>query len=128
MSDLRSAADHYRTLGWQLVPVQGKRPRLGWESPPTWHQVEKVIADSKTTGIAVILGAPSGDLVARDFDEPDAYERWKSEHPDLTKLLPIARTGRPEGGYHVYGTMVGAPLLKFADGELRGSGGPSRLK
>jgi hypothetical protein len=122
MSDLRVAAETYRELGWQVVPVVDKRPRVNWKNPPSRDRVEPFWDDPATTGLAVILGAPSGDLVVRDFDKPEAFDQWKEEHPDLAQVLPIARTGRPGGGYHAYGTLPEAPLLKLKDGELRGNG------
>ena len=122
MSPLRAAAAFYRDLGWAVVPVIDKKPRVSWKTPPAWQKVEELIDDPETTGLAVILGEPSGDLVARDFDQPGAFEKWKRDHPGLAHTLPIARTGRLEGGYHVYGTMPDAPLKKLPDGELRGNG------
>ena len=119
MSDLRIAADVYHNFfGWAVVPVIGKRPRVAWKQAPQWQEVAERFDDPRTTGVAVILGKPSRDLVVRDFDKPEAYEQWKRDHPELAKSLPIARTGRPEGGFHVYGTMPGAPLVKLPDGEL----------
>jgi Bifunctional DNA primase/polymerase, N-terminal len=124
MSDLRIAAEVYHhEFGWSVIPVAGKRPRVAWKQAPPWQEVAERFDDPRTTGVAVILGKPSRDLVVRDFDKPEAYERWKRDHPELAKTLPIARTGRAEGGYHVYGTMPGAPLVKLPDGELRGNGG-----
>ncbi len=122
MCDLRDAARMYCEFGWRLVPVDGKKPRMFWKSPPSWDQMAPLWDDPETTGLAVILGKLSGNLVVRDFDKPEAFERWKQEYPDLALTLPIVRTGRPEGGYHVYGTMPDAPLLKLSDGELRGNG------
>ena len=104
-SQLHEAAEQYAALGWRLVPVIGKKPRTRWKTPPAWTQVLAYLDDPGTTGLAVVLGSRSGDLAARDFDDADAFERWKQGHPDLAEILPIVRTGRPDGGYHVYGTM-----------------------
>jgi hypothetical protein len=52
--------------------------------------MERFWDDPSTTGLAVILGAPSGNLIARDFDRLGAYERWRDEHPDLAAVLPTA--------------------------------------
>ena len=77
MSDLLHAAEQYREIGWQLVPVVGKKPRLSWKTPPSWDKMTPFWDDPETTGLAVILGAPSGDLVVRDFDKSGAFDRWK---------------------------------------------------
>jgi hypothetical protein len=121
--DLRAAAELARTLGWEIVPVIGKKPRVMWRQPPAHYKVDKLLDDPETTGLAVVLGQRSGGLVARDFDQRDAYEQWKLDQPELARTLPTSRTGRPEGGYHVYATMHGAPLVRRSDGELRGNGG-----
>ena len=123
MCELRTAADRYTSLGWQLVAVQGKIPRLGWKKPPARHKVDKLLDDPKTTGLAVILGAPSGDLVVRDFDKPEAYELWKTRSPRTGRDAAHRPYGPLTGRLPRLGTMAGAPLVKLSDGELRGNGG-----
>jgi hypothetical protein len=121
-SPLRDAADAYRDLGWEVIPVVDKRPRVPWKCPADPEAVDTLLEDPETTGLAVVLGERSGGLVVRDFDDANAFEQWRRDQPDLAATLPIARTGRAEGGYHVYATMHGAPLVKLPDGELRGNG------
>ena len=111
----------YRGLGWSIVPVAGKKPLPGWK----WRdvvvdqdRVERAVSNPQTTGIAVILGRPSGDLFARDFDQIEAYEEWAREHRSLAATLPTSRTGR---GFHVYGIAPGVRTQKFDDGEIRGA-------
>jgi Bifunctional DNA primase/polymerase, N-terminal len=122
-SPLRDAAAVYHfELALSVILVSDKRPRVLWKNAPPWDDFEHLFDAPETTGVAVVLGKPSSDLVVRDFDNPQAFDRWEQEYPDLARVLPIARTGRDGGGYHVYGTMPGAPLVKLSDGELRGNG------
>ena len=69
--------------------------------------------------MAVILGAVSGGLTCRDFDEMGAYENWASKHPDLAQTLPTVKTSR---GRHVYFKSELDRIKKFDDGELKGGG------
>src|SRR6516165_2731079 len=105
MTLLHVATGYRASLKWAVVPVRGERPRVAWKIPPPLDSVKQFFDDPGTTGLAVVLGEPSGGLVVRDFDKPEAFEGWKREHPDLARTLPIALTGRPGGGHHVYGTM-----------------------
>jgi hypothetical protein len=69
--------------------------------------------------MAVILGPVSGDMVCRDYDLAESYERWKQEFPTLAVSLPTVKTSR---GYHVYFRCSGIGIERFTDGELRGAG------
>jgi hypothetical protein len=107
-------------LGWSIVPVDGKTPRLNWKKPPSWDRMERLWDDPKTTGLAVILGEPSNNLIARDFDRLDAYEQWRDANGDLASVLPTSITAR---GRHVFARTAGpCPIQRFDDGELRGDG------
>jgi hypothetical protein len=75
-------------------------------------------------GLAVVLGSASGGrnwvLCCRDWDDLDAYFRWREEHPELAAILPTVVT--PGGGRHVYCRLRGPDLfVTFPDGELRAS-------
>ncbi len=116
---LLGASDWYHELGWSILPVAGKKPLKGWK----WKdrkidraRVERGISNPLTTGIAAILGSPSGDLFARDFDRVDSYEAWTRQYFELAKTLPTARTAR---GFHIYGTAPEVRTQMFDDGEMR---------
>jgi hypothetical protein len=121
MSALRDAAERYAyELGWAVIPVIGKRPRVEWKKLPDFQTIKMIFDDPQTTGVAVILGEPSMNLVVRDFDRPDAFERWRAQHADLAAMLPTAKTGF---GFHVYArTAAPSKTMCFDDGELRGNG------
>lgn len=127
MSDLLAAARQYsQGRKWSVLPVKGKAPAVR-----TWKQFQSVRVDDEAglskwftradvTGLALVFGPASGDVVCRDFDDLAGYEQWAAEHPDLAAALPTVATGR---GRHVYFACAGARLTKFADGELRAFGG-----
>lgn len=69
--------------------------------------------------IGIVMGEISGGLVVRDFDQVDAYERWRECHQDAAETLPTVRTAR---GYHVYAKTQAAATKSYDDGELRASG------
>jgi hypothetical protein len=122
MSTLRAEAAKYLSLGWRLLPVAGKVPLIDWTDAPPPDRLDRLWDDPRATGIAVVLGQPSGGLIARDFDDVHSYERWCDEESELAAELPTARTPRP--GRHVFARSPGpCPTKRFRDGELRGDGG-----
>ena len=121
------AALSYARRGWSVVPVRfqngRKQPAVPWKryqkKPPSTEALRGWFSDGKYPAMGVVLGAVSGHLVCRDFDDPEAYERWKMEFPDLAAKLPTVKTGK---GYHVYFIAVVENTRHFSDGELRGEG------
>ncbi len=121
-TNLQETALSYVGIDWRIIPVIGKVPPPGitWKRPPEWDRIEPILSQSTTTGIAVILGEPSGNLVARDFDTVPGYEQWRESNPDLSAQLPTSKTQR---GFHVFArTEQPCKTRKFDDGELRGQG------
>lgn len=121
-----AAAEDCARRGFSVIPVRlDKRPAvISWKSAQT---VRTEAADVRewfgrvkgTAGLGIILGAVSGDLYARDFDDPAAYPRWAAANPELAATLPTSQTGR---GFHVYGRWKGVRTVTLSDGELRGEG------
>ncbi len=122
--NLQIEATSYVALGWSLLPVIGKKPAYGttWKDPPSWDKVKAVLAYPGTTGVAVILGEPSGNLTVRDFDEPGSYDQWRDANPDLAYRLPTSFTPGSQG-YHVFARTEHTHRTKFLDdGEFRAKG------
>ena len=124
MISLQADALGYVDRGFSVVPVMGKKPTTrSWKrytaTPATSDQVRRWFASSRPNGIAVICGPVSGDLVIRDFDEPESYDRWRIEQPDLADLLPTVQTTR---GFHVYMRHDNDKIKHLGGGELRGNG------
>jgi hypothetical protein len=108
-------------MGIRDLAVRAKKPlhRRWWPRTPEPGEVDELIDDPRCTGLAVILGEPSGGLVGRDFDDRDAYHRWAGRNPRLARELPTDEGAR---GFHVYARSPGARTLDFEDGELKGAG------
>jgi hypothetical protein len=122
MSTLRFEAARYAELGWRVVPVVGKVPRIPWKDAPPYDRLDHQWEDPVTTGIAVVLGQPSGGLIVRDFDVVASYLAWCDEHSELAAELPMSKTPHP--GRHVFARCEGACRTRIlGDGELRGDGG-----
>ena len=124
--DLFEVAETYLRRGWSVIPIgQDKRPPPGFG----WKRYSSKRADRRTLrrwfterkypALAVICGKVSGNLVCRDFDDAEAYDRWKAAHPNLADTLPTVKTHR---GYHVWLIWPDCSFVKMPDGELRQEG------
>lgn len=114
--------DYLRRYGWSVFPTRGKLAAGKWknfqEKRPTEKELHWMFQRQGLTGLAVILGAVSGDLWARDFDKAEAFPKWAAAFPDVT--LPTVTTAK---GFHVYGVWPGVRFADLGDGELRAGGG-----
>lgn len=134
MNERLACALEYHALGIVVLPILAgtKRPAVRWTelrtTPPAESDLVRWFARGDLQP-AILCGEPSGGLVVRDFDTRASYERWRSEHSLLAKILPTARTAR---GAHVYCRTDAAAvlaagngqsrILRFADGELKADG------
>ena len=61
---------------WRYTPVAGKRPYLTkWvDQPHTFNEI-----DHPKDGFGLLLGPPSGGVVAIDFDGPLAWDHFSDE-------------------------------------------------
>jgi len=101
---LKRAAWAWLERGFSIIPVDiHKRPtirRWSWyqDLPPSHEQVFWWFCSARVSGLAVICGAVSGNLVVLDFDDPADYLDFVVTHFDLADTYTV-RTGR---GFHVY--------------------------
>ena len=107
-----------------LIALKGtKLPACSWKAyqsqRPSEEQLRDWFGTKHTSNMAVVFGAVSGNLVCRDFDVQEAYDRWAAAHADLSKRLPTVATAR---GRHVYFVGNEGKIINLADGELRGAG------
>ena len=132
---------HYSRLGYRLLPLtpgeKKPHPRL------VPHGLKEASQDPATleawwrscpeAGVGLL--APEEVLVL-DFDDPEAWERLKEEHPTL---LEAPRQKTPKGGRHVFlrlpeGVRLSASVRAIPGVDLRGMGrayvvaAPTRLK
>ncbi len=119
-----TAAIGYAERGWSVLPMKGDKCPAAkkWKALQTERTRPADIAGwfgrlKTAEGVGVILGAVSGNLAARDFDDERAYHRWAEAHPDLAATLPTVQTGK---GFHVYFRGAGVKTKTLGDGELRG--------
>ena len=123
-----AAALRYAELGWSIIPTTPgtKKAARSWklfqDTRADESQLRKWFSNGAGYGMAVILGKVSGGLVCRDFDDPEAFTRWKEGHPDYAAALPTVATAR---GGHVYFRAEEDDLrfVNLADGEYRGDSG-----
>ena len=113
-----------QSIGISVIPVtQNKRPAIKWKpfqsSPADESQVREWFDKRDDLGLAIILGAVSGNVVVRDFDIQEAWRRWAGECPKLEQMLPAVETSR---GRHVYARISDCPAITREDGELRAKG------
>jgi hypothetical protein len=113
------------TYGWSIIAVEVNKKSVGaWKEfqrrRPNDEELAAMFRMPGCTGLAVIAGPVSNDLVVRDFDIPDSYHRWARDNAELAKGLPTVQTAR---GYHVLFRCPGfVRLSKQGDGEIRGKG------
>jgi hypothetical protein len=122
--DLLDAALDFHSRGLCVIPVKGKKPTIQWKQfqnrRPKKSELKAWFNNPKVTGLAVICGPVLGNLMIRDFDNPETYHQWAAEHPE-SATLPTVKTSR---GFHVYCRTADAQrTVILADGELRGDGG-----
>lgn len=112
-------------IGLSLIPVGSKKkPAIAkWKpyqsSPADESQVRDWFDKRDDIGLAIILGGVSGNVVVRDFDIRQAWQRWAGDYPKLEQMLPAVETSR---GRHVYARISDCPALNYEDGELRAKG------
>ena len=124
-TDILNAALAYDRRGWSVIPIRPgtKRAAGKWRDyqkrRPEQPELEAWFGNGGGFGLAVVLGAVSGGLACRDFDDTASYEKWATEFPDLAKMLPTVATVR---GRHVYFRALLLRSQKLPDGEYRANG------
>jgi len=118
------AALSYHQQNWCIIPVPlgSKKARIYWGKYQTERPDEKQIRNwfgNGQTNLAVILGKISGGLTCMDFDELAAYEAWSAHYPDISAILPTAKTAR---GRHVFFLSDLTKSQKIEGGDLKASG------
>jgi hypothetical protein len=119
------AAETYASWGWSVVPVKhDKTPAVRWKLRQTERATPQELSGwfsriRDLGGVGIVLGAVSGHLWVRDFDDAEAYRVWAEAYPQVAATQPTVKTGR---GFHVYGRWSGATTVVVHGGELRAEG------
>jgi Bifunctional DNA primase/polymerase, N-terminal/AAA domain/Primase C terminal 1 (PriCT-1) len=128
---LIDCAHAYRDRGLAVFPVgRHKRPLVYWkpyqENLPDHEQIDAWWAQFPSANIGAATGAVS-KLVVLDADGMEGLQSLKALNTPATTWL--ARTGRPEGGWHQFFQHPGAEIsvrscARFQPGlDVRGDGG-----
>lgn len=95
-SQTEAYAKKYLALNWNIIPVNGKK---AWDytrnAPLYWERYKReqydILNETVDCGIAVVLGAVSGNLVALDLDKytpsGGAYVKRKAKDLDLIERI-----------------------------------------
>jgi len=103
-------AHHLTESGFSVIPIKydgSKAPAVLWKPYQQRIATPKELKQwsGNGYGIGIVAGKVSGNLEVIDFDDPAAFECWKTlvaelVGADLLKMLVIV--GTPTGGVHVY--------------------------
>jgi hypothetical protein len=131
------ALNYFYRHGFTLLPIhnknQTKYPAVLWKplqtQRPDPRQLTRWFRDGKDllpgvntiTGLAVLGGTASDDLVCRDFDTAQGYFDWAQKHAVLAHSLPTVKT---RTGYHVIFRTAPQFLVfvEYGENDLYGKG------
>jgi hypothetical protein len=122
--DPATAALRYLALGFSVIPLRGKVPRVTWRAyqqrRPSQAELLRWARRGLFQNVGIVCGDVSGRLVVFDFDAPEAYEGFRTRFPDLSQTYTVATGG---GGWHVYLRVETLPpSLRGPGAELRANG------
>ena len=119
------AALSYLETGLSVIPVNGKRNAVRWSRFQTqratpglvhwWHN------KGFLSGVAVVCGSVSNNLVIMDLDGEEAVEQYELTFPHLLDTLTI-RSGSGKGKHYYYITSICTPTTRTNGFELRSDG------
>lgn len=116
MDNILQIALNYSQLGFSVLPLDPGSKRLA-EGFGRGQQRIKTPDDlliayltaHPDSNIGLEMGQLSGNIVALDFDNPTAYDRWAAAHPEATKTA----TSKTHRGYHVLLRLPELPAFNF---------------
>ena len=134
-SDTLRYARRYLKAGLSVIPIKAdgsKEPAFsGWRTysnrQPTHEEIESWWPPDATTGIGVVPGPASLNLVVLDFETEQAFKDWMElvddGHAGAIDGCPVIRT--PSGARHVWVRLAmpalpapGTVLARDEDGSL----------
>lgn len=123
--NIMRAALMYAQLGYSVIPVQGKQCTIDWQRnqtyPATQAKILRWYGDGMLTGVALVCGAVSRNLVILDFDGLDCAKEFREIFPELCKTHHVLSGSR--NGEHYYYHVDQLPQTTRTKGfELRADG------
>lgn len=119
------AAKAYLASGVSIVPLKGKQPTIQWvplqQKRPSMSNVLQWHHRGQLTGVGVICGRVSGNLVVLDFDSHEAVDEFSALFPTLLDTFTVlSGSGR---GAHFYYYVKDLPETTVVKNfELRANG------
>ncbi len=101
---LLNIAIRYLQHGWNVIPLQGKRPSIHWrvfqKTRVSEHQLKQWYRDGLMGNIGLVCGQISNRLVILDIDSEQGYLAFKRAFPKYVSTYTV-QTGSGVG-YHLY--------------------------
>ena len=123
------AALLYHENGLNVLPLDGKKPKLGLGHWRRWIQDRQTYAtvqswvfdyDLLNQNVGIVCGKVSGGLVVIDLDGLDAVREFGARFPRLTETLTVATGSRQ--GRHLYYWCENTETVRMKGFEVRGDG------
>ena len=121
----QEAAELLLAAGVSVLPVRGKLPAVAsWK---TFRYTRMRLEDvpyyfgRQHTGLAVVGGPVSGNLVVIDLDGTEAVERFRQQFPHLLHTLTV-ESGSGVGQHLYYRTLEEAEPIRLSGFEVRSKG------
>lgn len=126
MKSVLSASQEYLASGVSIIPLKGKLCALrSWSMAQQYRASEKVLGQWQTagllSGVGIVCGAVSGNLVVLDFDSHEAVCDFEDTFPALTDTFCVSSGSRRGAHYYFYSKELPASTL-VKNHELRANG------
>ncbi len=124
--DLHKVALEYHARGWNVLPVDGKRPNVsGWKK---WQTMKQDVGEinrlesywGEATGIAVVCGEVSAHLGIIDLDSQEAIDLFYDKFPEFTNTYTVL-TGSGTGRhlyFYQHKHYIGNNKISIGNGEI----------
>jgi len=124
-SSVFEAAKSYLAAHVSVLPVRGKEPAIKWTSlqkqPPSMAALNQWQNTGLLSGVGVICGEVSGNLVVMDFDDHAFVKEFVQTFPTLSETY-IVLSGSRRGAHFYYFVDDLPKTTTFQGIELRSNG------
>lgn len=124
--NLLESAREYLSSGVSILPLRGKVSALkSWAMCQQYRASQKVLGQwhdaGLLTGVGVVCGAISGNLVVLDFDSHEAVNEFELVFPDLLDTYTVSSGSRRGAHFYYYSKELPSSTL-VRNYELRANG------